>query len=69
MYMLADKRKSDKISAELYLYDWACGLIATATVKMQCAAHGFQIDFRQADVGAYLDGVDTVTGGTVRFEI
>jgi hypothetical protein len=67
--MLTDKRKSDKISAELYLYDWACGRISTAEAKAHCVAHGFQIDFRQADVGAYLDATDVVSGEYVRFEI
>ena len=67
--MLADKRKSDKISAELYLYDWACGLISTAEAKAHCVAHGFQIDFRQADVGAYFEALDVVTGEYVELEV
>ena len=67
--MLADKRKSDKISAELYLYDWACGRISTAEAKAHCVAHGFQIDFRQADVGAYFEALDVVTGEYVELEV
>ena len=56
-------------SAESTLYQFACGLMNTAEAKARCLAHGFQIDFRQADLGAYFEALDVVTGEYVELEV
>jgi len=45
----------DIAAAELILYDWACGNLETPHAKRAVAALGFSIDFRQADIGNWLD--------------
>ena len=56
-------------SAESTLYQFACGLMNTAEAKARCLAHGFQIDFRQADLGAYFEALDVVTGEYVELAV
>ena len=45
----------DHKAATVILYSWACGLIKTARAKTACKSMGFDIDFRQPDLGAYLE--------------
>lgn len=45
----------DTLAAEAILYDWACGNLETAHAKRAVSALGFTVDFRQADVGNWLD--------------
>ena len=59
----------DRRAAEVILYDWACGNIETAHTKRACRHLGFEIDFRQADVGAYLEALHIESGTYVRLEI
>jgi hypothetical protein len=60
--MQTNYTKDEKIeAAESALYNWACGNFTTENVKHHCKALGFTIDFRQADIGdwmeaTYLDG-------------
>ena len=56
-------------SAESTLYQFACGLMDTAEAKARCLAHGFEIDFRQADLGAYFEALDVVTGEYIELEV
>tara|TARA_R110002110_G_scaffold92642_1_gene241800 strand:- start:520 stop:726 length:207 start_codon:yes stop_codon:yes gene_type:complete len=56
-------------SAESTLYQFACGLMDTAEAKARCLSHGFQIDFRQADLGAYFEALDVVTGEYVELAV
>jgi hypothetical protein len=44
-----------RLQAESILYDWACGKVTTARAKRLCQSLCFQIDFRQADKGNWLD--------------
>ena len=41
----------------------------TAEAKARCVAHGFEIDFRQADIGAYFEALDFVTGEFIELEV
>ena len=41
----------------------------TCEAKSRCVAHGFQIDFRQADLGAYFEALDIVTGEFIELEV
>lgn len=45
----------DTLAAEAILYDWACGNLKTAHTKRAIAALGFTADFRQADIGNWID--------------
>ena len=45
----------DVAAAEIILYDWACGNLETSHAKRGVSALGFTVDFRQADVGNWLD--------------
>jgi hypothetical protein len=45
----------DHAAATVILYDWACANISTARAKAACENIGFCIDFRQADLGAYIE--------------
>ena len=56
-------------SAESTLCQFARGWFDTAEAKAQCLSHGFQIDFRQADLGAYFEALDVVTGEYVELEV
>lgn len=41
------------------LYRWACDLITTKDAKKLCKElAGFEIDFRQPDIGAYVQAFD-----------
>ena len=62
-------KKTARTSAESTLYQFACGLMDTAEAKARCLVHGFEIDFRQADVGAYFEALDVVTGEYVELEV
>tara|TARA_R100000995_G_scaffold84373_1_gene62838 strand:- start:1161 stop:1352 length:192 start_codon:yes stop_codon:yes gene_type:complete len=49
------------------LYRWACDLIPTIDAKSQILALAdFEVDFRQPDVGDYVDALDRVSGVFVR---
>lgn len=54
--------------AEAILYNWACDCISTATAKRECRALGFEIDFRQADIGNQIDALDVELGQIVTLE-
>ena len=56
-------------SAESTLYQYACGYMDTTEAKARCLGHGFSIDFRQADVGAYFEALDIVTGQFVELTV
>ena len=54
-YTVHTAETSPHHQAESILYDWACGKVTTARAKRLCQSLGFQIDFRQADKGNWLD--------------
>ena len=56
-------------SAETTLYQYACEWMNTAEAKARCLDHGFQIDFRQPDNGAYFEARDLVTGEFIYLEV
>ena len=56
-------------SAETTLYQYACEWMDTAEAKARCLDHGFQIDFRQADLGAYFEALDLVTNEFIELEV
>lgn len=58
-----------KASAETVLYQYACEWMDTAEAKARCLALGFEIDFRQADVGAYFEALDVVSDNFVTLEV
>jgi len=45
----------DHKAASVILYAWACEQITTRHAKAACDSLGFTIDFRQADIGAYME--------------
>ena len=48
------------------LYRWACDLIPTSDAKEQCKRlAGFDVDFRQPDIGAYVQAFDIASGNFV----
>ena len=48
------------------LYRWACDLIPTNAAKEQCKRlAGFDVDFRQPDIGAYVHAFDIASGNFV----
>ena len=47
--------KERSLKASGILYAWACDKITTHHAKAACASLGFTIDFRQADIGAYME--------------
>ena len=49
-------------AAENALYGWACDHLQQKHVKKYCLDLGFVIDFRQADVGPYLQATYFVDG-------
>lgn len=57
------------VKAESVAYAWACGKVSTASCKLQLARLGYAVDFRQADLGAFLYALDTVTGIDVTIEV
>lgn len=63
------KQELDHFAAEAILYDWACGNIDTAHAKRACQHLGFDIDFRQADCGAFFDAHHIESGEYVRLEV
>ena len=58
-----------RAAAESTLYQLACGYMETCEAKSRCVAHGFQIDFRQADLGAYFEALDLVTNEFIELEV
>jgi hypothetical protein len=66
---MMNMQELDRHAAEVILYDWACGNIATDHAKRACRLLGFDIDFRQADLGAFIDATHIWTGETVTLEI
>jgi len=66
---MMDKQELDRHAAEVILYDWACGNTSTAHAKRACRHLGFDIDFRQADLGAFIDATHIATGDNVRLEV
>lgn len=56
-------------AAECTLYQYACDLMDTAEAKARCLTHGFEIDFRQADLGAYFEATDMVSGDYVELKV
>lgn len=57
------------VSVEATLYQYACEIINTSEAKARCLDHGFQIDFRQADLGACFEALDLVTGEFIELEV
>lgn len=66
---MMDRQELDRHAAEVILYDWACGNIATDHAKRACRHLGFDIDFRQVDMGAFLDATHIPSGETVTLEV
>ena len=58
-----------RAAAESTLCHLVYGYIDTAEAKARCLDHGFQIDFRQADLGAYFEALDLVTGEFIELEV
>lgn len=56
-------------AAEAILYDWACSNTQTADAKSACHQLGFEIDFRQADAGAFFDAYHIESGEYVRLDV
>lgn len=56
-------------SAETTLYQYACQWMDTAEAKARCLDHGFQIDFRQPDNGAYFEARDLVNDAFVYLNV
>ena len=50
-----------RAAAETTLYQYACQWMDTAEAKARCLAHGFEIDFRQPDAGAFFEARDIIT--------
>lgn len=63
------KRELDQRAAEAILYDWACGNTQTAHAKNACRHLGFEIDFRQADAGAFFDAFHIESEECVRLDV
>lgn len=57
------------IKAETILYRWACEKLSTGCAKAALARLGFDVDFRQADLGNVMYGFDIDTGDEVQFVI
>tara|TARA_R110000744_G_scaffold152222_2_gene266098 strand:- start:1005 stop:1235 length:231 start_codon:yes stop_codon:yes gene_type:complete len=55
-------------AAESALYNWVCGNLTTKNVKHQCEALGFTIDFRQADIGAWVQATYS-DGSAITLEV
>ena len=51
--------------AESFLYQWACGSLDTGRCKSLLAGLGYEVDFRQPDLGAYVEALDTESGRMV----
>ena len=52
--------------ASSILYRWACDKITTREAKKQCKRlAGFDVDFRQPDIGAYVHAFDIASGNFV----
>jgi hypothetical protein len=66
MNYTAEERRA---AAENTLYLLARGYMNTSEAKARCVAHGFEIDFRQADIGAYFEALDIVTGEFIELEV
>ena len=56
-------------AAERTLCQLTYGYMDTAEAKTRCLAHGFEIDFRQADIGAYFEARDVITGNYTELEV
>lgn len=63
------KPYTQTIQAERTLYDWACGHIDTATAKARCRDFGFDVDFRQPDIGAEMEATRLADGRAVLLEV
>lgn len=53
--MTVEGKPLDTLAAEAILYAWACGQVETPLAKRAVAALGFNVDFRQADRGNWVD--------------
>jgi hypothetical protein len=51
--------------AESVLHQWACGGLDTPRCKSLLAGLGYEVDFRQPDLGAYVEAWDSESGRTV----
>ena len=64
-YTTAERRAA----AESTLCQLVYGYIDTDEAKARCVAHGFEIDFRQADLGSCFEALDFVTGEFIGLEV
>tara|TARA_R110002096_G_scaffold54020_1_gene139792 strand:+ start:33 stop:239 length:207 start_codon:yes stop_codon:yes gene_type:complete len=68
--MITNYTTEERIAAaESTLYQYACQWMNTAEAKARCLDHGFQIDFRQPDLGAYFEALDLVTNEFIELEV
>ena len=58
-----------QVEAENIAYEWATGAIKTPEVKKRLREKGYDVDFRQADRGAFLEAVDIETGNFIKLEL
>ena len=64
-YTTAERRAA----ASNALYQFACGNMSIVCARSYALDHGFKIDFRQADIGAYFEALDLVTGEFIELEV
>lgn len=59
----------NKAAAEALAYDWACERITTGEAKSGLKALGYDVDFRQPDLGNWLEAAEIASGKFVRLEV
>lgn len=55
--------------AEEVLYSWACNNMSTAEAKSTLRKLGYDVDFRQPDLGHRMEAIEIATGEIVCLEI
>ena len=58
-----------RAAAKNALYQFACGNMSIVCARSYVLDHGFQIDFRQPDLGAYFEALDLVTNEFIELEV